>query len=150
MFPPLERLLQPSELMRLAMPIWAGRIAPVFDVAQHLVVVEVKGDREVARQEWSLREAGLADRTANLVDGGIDILICGAISRPLDRMLVEAGIQVVAHTCGRAEEVLQAFLTGQFSERSFLMPGCRRRGGARRRRRRRPPRSTMLSEGSLP
>lgn len=96
----------------------------MFDVAKHLLVVEIDGAAEVSRQAEDLRETSLGDRAKRIVDAGLDVLICGAISRPLEMMLAFGGVEVIPHTCGPVEEVLQAFLTGQFTAQSFLMPGC--------------------------
>jgi predicted Fe-Mo cluster-binding NifX family protein len=52
------------------------------------------------------------------------VLICGAISRPLEAMLLSAGVEVIPQTCGPVEEVLKAFMSGKLTEKAFLMPGC--------------------------
>ncbi len=113
--------------MRIAIPVWSGRVSPVFDVAGQLVLADVDAGTEVARQARALEETDPAGRTRRLVQLGTDVLICGAISRPLEAMLTAAGIQVVAQTCGPAEEVLEAFVSGQMDAPAFRMPGCRGR-----------------------
>lgn len=136
--------------MKVAMPIWAGRVSPVFDVAGRLLVIEVQGNREIGRQEWRVRDVRMPARAALVSDLCIDTLICGAISRRLEQLLIQGGVRVVPQTCGRAEEVLRAFLAGELGSRAFLMPGCRRRRRLGRRRGCQRPGSTMLSEGSSP
>lgn len=118
--------------MRVGVPVWRGRISPVFDVARRLIVAEIDGPGEVARQEMPLEETQLGVRVRRLVDGGVGILICGAISGPLEQMLVSAGVRVIPQTCGAVEDVLQAFLSGQLTEQAFLLPGCCRRHRRRR------------------
>ena len=112
----------------------------MFDVARHLLVVDCDGDVPVSRQGAAIEDNGLAGRAKRVAELGADVLICGAISRPLREMLLSAGVRVVAHRCGPVEDVLQAFLSGEWTEQAFLMPGCggwpwrrraRRRGGAR-------------------
>ncbi|MDY6913167.1 MAG: NifB/NifX family molybdenum-iron cluster-binding protein [Planctomycetota bacterium] len=117
----------------MAIPVWAGRVSPVFDVARHLLVVDVADGRETARNEETLDEATFAQRTRHMTDLGVDVLICGAISGPLEMMLASAGLRVIPHTCGPVEDVLGAFIAGGLTEQTFLMPGCR---GRRRRFRR--------------
>ena len=95
--------------------------------------MDVEGGREVNRRAVTLDEADLTDRATRLADLGVDVLICGAISRPLEAMLTSAHVRVIAQTCGSAEDVLRAFASGQLTERAFLMPGC---CGRRRRLRR--------------
>jgi predicted Fe-Mo cluster-binding NifX family protein len=96
----------------------------VLDVARHLVVVDVEGNAEVGRREAELAQAQLGARAEQIRGLGVEILICGAVSRPLEAMLVSAGVRVIPHTCGRVEHVLQAFLAGQLPNEAFLMPGC--------------------------
>ena len=110
--------------MKVAIPIWNGRISPVFDVAKHLLVIEAADGTEVSRHEEDLRETSLGDRAKRIADAGLDVLICGAVSWPLEAMLVSAGVRVVPYRCGPVEDVLRAFAAGGLTERAFLMPGC--------------------------
>ena len=127
--------------MRVAIPTWIDRVSPVFDVARRLVVVTLGGDRQVKREEAAIEAADLAVRVARVTQLGVDVLICGAISMPLEAMLASAGIRVIPHKCGRVEDIVVAFASGQLTDETFLMPGCcgrrgrfrvRHRGGWRR------------------
>jgi predicted Fe-Mo cluster-binding NifX family protein len=123
--------------MIVAIPTWQGRISPVFDVARHLLLVEVERGRELSRTEETIEQTHLARRAERVARLGTDVLICGAISRPLEAILVSVGVRVIPQTCGPVEEVLRAFASGQLTEQAFLMPGCcgrRRRFRGRRRR----------------
>ena len=125
-------------MMKLAIPTWEGKISPVFDVARHLLVVNIKSSVEVARQIEAIPEMEIALRARRIAGLGVDVLICGAISWPLERMLVSEGMQVIPQTCGPVEDVLLSFLSGQLTGQAFLMPGCcgrhrKRRGQGRRR-----------------
>jgi predicted Fe-Mo cluster-binding NifX family protein len=110
--------------MRVAIPIFNGRISPVFDAARHLVLVDVENGRELGRTEKVVEEPEMAPRARRVAELGVDVLICGAVSRPLEAMLLSAGVEVVPQTCGQAEEVFRAFLSGQLTEQAFLVPGC--------------------------
>jgi predicted Fe-Mo cluster-binding NifX family protein len=110
--------------MRVAIPISDGRISPVFDAAGHLMLVDVDNGREVGRSEKILEEAETASRARRVAELGADVLICGAISRPFELMLHSAGVEVSPQACGRVEDVLRAFMSGQLTEQAFLMPGC--------------------------
>ena len=113
--------------MRVAIPTWSGRVSPVFDVAKLLLLVDLDGEAEAGRQETAIEETDLGARARRVAKLGVDVLICGAISAPLEAMLVSSGVQVIPHTCGPAEEVLQAFARGRMPDEAFLMPGCCRR-----------------------
>ena len=121
--PPLPSLLS----MKVAIPTWTGRVSPVFDVAKRLLVVNLDGDAEVDRAEAAAEETGLVARARRVTQLGVDVLICGAISMPLEEMLVSAGVRVIPHTCGPVEDVLRAFVSGRLTDGAFLMPGCCRR-----------------------
>jgi len=117
--------------MKVSIPVLSNRISPVFDEARKVLLIEVAEGMEIGRQEAPLHGFGPLWKAMHLVELGVDVLICSAISWPLERRLVAAGIQVIPHTCGPVEEVLGAYLSGRLTENSFLMPGCRRRRGRR-------------------
>ena len=110
--------------MRLAMPIWNGRISPVFDVANELLVIDVQDGTEVGQEKVRLEGAASTVRAGQLAALRVDVLICGAISRDLEDMVSSAGVSVISQTRGRADRVLRAFISGQLTARAFLMPGC--------------------------
>jgi predicted Fe-Mo cluster-binding NifX family protein len=117
--------------MKFAIPHWLGRVSPVFDVAGRLLVVTLDGPEAGRREEVAITEENPCARAALLVRLGVGVLICGAISRPLEMAVAAAGIEVLAQTCGDVEQVLAAYLDGRIVQDRFLMPGCcgrRRRG----------------------
>jgi len=121
---PLARQLNKLEVMKVAIAHWQGRVSPVFDVATRLLLVEVAGGRECGRGEVSLATRDLVQRAGELSRSGTDVLICGAISWPLEIAVSSLGIQIVPNVCGQVEEVLRAFLEDELSDPAFLMPGC--------------------------
>jgi len=126
--------------MKVAIPHWQGRVSPVFDVAGNVLVVEICDGVENSREDVTLDAEDPQLRAARLAQTGADLLICGAISWPLEMALSAAGIDVIPQTCGDVEQVLAAFAKGQLRQDAFLMPGCcgrRRQFRARRRRGRR-------------
>lgn len=124
-------------VMKIAIPHWRDRISPVFDVARNVLIVEVDHGAELQRQDTAFDVEDPQKRAAQLVWAGVDVLICGAISRPLETAVSSAGIEVIPQRCGNVEEVLAAFSKGQLRQDAFLMPGCcgrrrRLRAGGRR------------------
>ena len=118
--------------MKIAIPVWEKGISPVFDTASRLLVVEVEDQKETSRFEIYLDEQDFSRRCVRIRNLGIDILICGAISRPYSRMLMASGIKVIPELSGQAGDVLNAYLQGNlFSSSRFQMPGCKK---SRRRR----------------
>ena len=123
--------------MKIAIPIYNDSISNVFDFAHRLLLVDIENGKEANRSEVALESQLLPQRTGQLKDLGIDVLICGAISRSLANMVITSGIHVLPYVTGSIDDVLQAYLTGQLAKPEFSMPGCwpgARRGFGRRRR----------------
>ena len=118
--------------MLIAVPNCHGRVSPVFDVATQLTLVLLQGEAELERKEAVLFEKQPDGIVRSLVKIGVEILVCGAISRELQRTLESAGIKVLPHICGAVGSVLAAYRAGKLQGGQFVMPGCRRRGGGRR------------------
>jgi hypothetical protein len=74
----------------------------------------------------NIEKTGLVPRSKRIAQFGTHVLICGAISRPLEEALASEAVRVIPNTCGPVEQVLQAFRLGKLTERAFLMPGCSR------------------------
>ncbi len=120
--------------MRLSLPVNEDRISPVLDVATRFLVVDVASDSEVRRRETQIEPRDLVARAKSIIELGAQVVICGAVSRRLETLLVSAGVKVIPNTCGGVDEVVAAFVSGRLTEQTFLMPGCR---GLHRRFRRR-------------
>lgn len=109
--------------MKLAIPISDGRVSTACDFARHLLLLEYDDRRQVARTELVLEEAVPVNRARRLESLGVNVLICGAISRSLAEHLVSAGIDIIPFVSGSVEEVLAAYLAGELDSAQFLMPG---------------------------
>lgn len=114
--------------MKIAVPIWKERVAPVFDVAREILLAETRAVNEHNEAKEILKGELPVQKALQLVELGVDILICGAISRPALAMLTGYGIRVVPHVVGRATEVVQAWSLGRLESDLYRMPGCCRRG----------------------
>ena len=113
--------------MKVAIPHWQGRISPVFDVARNALLVDIDNGREQTRQNVPLSVDESQGRAKFLSAMGVDVLVCGAISRQLEMALSSSGVEVIPHICGDVERVLAVFISGRFNRDMFLMPGCRGR-----------------------
>jgi predicted Fe-Mo cluster-binding NifX family protein len=118
--------------MRVAIPFWNDRVSPVFDAARSVMVVDVENGVERTRRQETLQEEFPTRRARQLAQLGVNVLICGAISRPLAALLAASGITLIPWTAGPVDEVLAAYLAGRLPDPRWLMPGC---GGRRQRRR---------------
>jgi predicted Fe-Mo cluster-binding NifX family protein len=109
--------------MKVALPVWQGRVSSVFDFAHKLLVVEFEKGREKDRQEIVLVEQSGPNRAAMLKQLGVRVLICGAISRPLAEMINGSGIQVLPFVSGPTEQIINAYETGRLSQPQYILPG---------------------------
>ena len=128
--------------MRVAVPIFGGRVSSVFDWARELVVADHDGEAEKTRRTEDL--AGLAPpfRPRRLAQLGVETLLCGGISHPMAETVQMHGIRVMAGLAGDIDAVLAAFFEGRLPAPEFAMPGWSfvpppMGRGLRRRRRRR-------------
>jgi predicted Fe-Mo cluster-binding NifX family protein len=112
---------------KIAIPEWHGQVSTVFDFAGKLLLIEFDGQKETRRTEKLLPNEPLLQRAAKLDTFEVDVLICGAISRPLALMITGLGIEILPEIRGNIDEVLNAYLTGRLTEQRFSMPGCKTR-----------------------
>ena len=112
--------------MRIAIPIWEDKVSPVLDTALRLLIVEAEGRRESSRFIYYIDEQDLTRRCLRIKNLNVDILICGAVSGCFLRMLLASEVEVIQEISGPAEEVLEAYLSGNIFHSRFSMPGCKR------------------------
>lgn len=111
--------------MKVAIPCWQDRVSPVFDTAANVLLVDCENGRERQREDRPLMRTAAAARARELRELGADVLICGAISAPLESVLSASHVQVIGFVCGSVEEVLAAYLRGGLPDPAFSMPGVR-------------------------
>jgi predicted Fe-Mo cluster-binding NifX family protein len=113
--------------MKVAIPLWQGRVSPVFDEASWILVADISNGRVECRQKEELFAHKSYERAQLLLKLGVDLLICGMISQPQQAALDSVGIQIIPHVCGPLDEVIAAFLDGRIESGAMMMPGCQRR-----------------------
>jgi predicted Fe-Mo cluster-binding NifX family protein len=124
--------------MNVALTVWNQRISPVFDVTRHVLLAQVEQGKILARAELELAAENPLRKVDMLAEADVGLIICGAISRPVEAYAVSRGLDIIPFTAGDAGRVLAAYLDGSLQQADFRMPGCRRRGvqgGGRCRRR---------------
>ncbi len=140
--------------MLVAVAASEGWISPVFDWTPELLVFDLSRGEEGQEDGFALvagwtfqRCAGGApradaamERLLAMHESGAEVLLCGAVSRPLETLLLQRGVEVYAWLRGPVEGLLGAYLQGRMNDPVWRLPGCgqgRRRGGPRRSGRRR-------------
>ena len=109
--------------MRAAFATWDQRLAPVFDVARWIHVVDAEAGSVVAVNDEVLPSGMTVQRAVRLVELGVETVVCGAISRPAQDMLEAYHIGVVPFVTGELLDVVQAWLEGRLDDECFVMPG---------------------------
>jgi len=119
--------------MKTAVSYCNGRIAPVFDVSENILLLESDGVLEKGRAFATLAGKTAFERAEELSKLGVSVLLCGAVSREQEAALRNAGIDVRGFVCGELESVISAFLAGRLDDPGLIMPGCcgKRRGHRR-------------------
>jgi predicted Fe-Mo cluster-binding NifX family protein len=115
--------------MRIAIAHWQGRISPVFDISDRLLLIDMENGRQQWQAEINLNARDPFERAKQVSRIEADVLVCGAISHALETALVGFGVQVVGFIRGNLEAVIAAFIRGQLMESQFQMPGIRRKHG---------------------
>jgi predicted Fe-Mo cluster-binding NifX family protein len=110
--------------MRLAIPIQGDHVATVFDAADDLLMVEESSGVVKASSRLSFTRDTNIGKVVLLKEQDVDVLICGALSGFMRRMIEGAGIRVKPFIRGTVEDVIKAFCSGALDDRQFLMPGC--------------------------
>ena len=113
---------------RVALSCWDNRIAPVFDVARHLKIVDIQSHR--IHREWQAEICGElpVQKVSALVEKDVSTLVCGAVSKPLYVLLMSFGIRVIPFIAGDLATVIRAYLDGTIEQQGLAMPGFCRRG----------------------
>jgi len=98
--------------MKAAFSHWDKRIAPVFDTARQILVVERVSGKIVAESQETLSEPMVVQKALRLVDLGVGTLVCGAISRATFGVISAYGIQVIPFVAGDVRQVIQGWIRG--------------------------------------
>jgi len=114
--------------MKAAFSYWANRIAPVFDTSREIQLVESHAGLVIDSRAFVLSAELPMQRTLQLADLGVETLVCGAISKPMQSMITAYGIRIVPFVAGELSQVMQGWLEGRLENETFVMPGCRGRG----------------------
>ncbi|MBN1504692.1 MAG: hypothetical protein JW952_06515 [Candidatus Eisenbacteria bacterium] len=113
--------------MKAAFSHWDNRIAPVFDTARQIRLIEAEGGGIVSQTEELLTDDYPVRKIQRLVELGVGTLVCGAISRPMHDMAAAYGMRVFSFVAGDLDQVIRAWSLGGLERDAFAMPGCRGR-----------------------
>lgn len=110
--------------MKIAIPVHENNVATVADFADRLLLVDIFPGRPPEFRGEDFSGKLLPAKVTSLVNLKVDILICGALSRPFAAMTVHSGIELIPFISGSIEDILEAYMSGKLGDQRFLMPGC--------------------------
>jgi len=110
--------------MKTAFTYWNKRIAPVFDTARHIRIIETESGQIVCDTLEMLESDQPTQKALRLSELGVSTLVCGAISKSLHEMVAAYGIQVIPFVAGDLQEVIKAWIE-DLDLKDFAMPGCK-------------------------
>ncbi len=110
--------------MKIAIPTFATRVSPRFDYAQSILLVTVDEGQISGRQELSAVNWAPQERIKNLLELGVDKVICGGIDRWSVASLQSAGVTIYGWVAGEIEDSLSALLQGDLDAENPA-EGCR-------------------------
>lgn len=119
-----------ATMVKAAFATWNDRIAPVFDVARWIELVEAETGKIVSRTQVSVACEIPNLKAPRLAELGVGTLVCGAISKPLQAIIRTYGIEVIPFVAGDLQEIIQAWLCGKLAGSAvYAMPGFRKARG---------------------
>ena len=110
--------------MRVAIPIWDRMISPVIDTAQIMCVYQVE-ENTITESDMFMLPEDVSEK-AMYIKTHADVLICGALSRLLERELSTQGVKVHPWIMGESNAIASAYAQGKIHEYEYSMPGCKR------------------------
>ena len=96
--------------MKVAIPVFHTKISPRFDQAQGFVLLETDHSKVVAKEDLTTRGWTEIDKMRQLVDMGIETLICGGIERASLQYLSFHGVNVYSWVTGEVDDAVTCFL----------------------------------------
>lgn len=112
-----------------------NRIAPVFDTAGKLLIVDSEDAQVSSKNLIDISSCSPDGIAICIASYHVELLVCGAISRYYEAMVMQQGIAVIPFVMGSIDELIALWLAGNPLLPAHAMPGCRKRYGKQRPRR---------------
>ena len=114
-------------MTKVAIPRYAGRIAPRFGFTEDILLVELSESGSALRKVISARNHLPHDIPELLAGEGVRVVLTGGINHQFQSLFQSYGIDVIWGLIGTPEDALEAFLTGGLSPGMGRCPEGRRR-----------------------
>jgi uncharacterized metal-binding protein/predicted Fe-Mo cluster-binding NifX family protein len=98
--------------MRYAIPLLGDRIAPRCTIADSILLLTVARNKVRSQRVLPVRQHTWDELIQALLAAGVDILVCGGISRAARETVVASDVEVVENVAGTATEIVRALRVG--------------------------------------
>ena len=109
--------------MKVAVTVWEDSVSTVCDFCNRLWIFDIEANETVGKSALSFEVRAWPLMVNRLKARRGQRSAVRGLSKPLERALVTAGIQVISWLCGSVEEILRAYLDGGLSDARFVLPG---------------------------
>jgi len=109
-------------MMKAAFTEWRGQIAPVFVLAQILLLVEKEASDDLKERFIDMPFDSLEAMVAFLIEQRVGLLICGAPPYQLHALAEASGIEVHPFVTGEIKDVVDAWIHGGLDQLSYSAP----------------------------
>ncbi len=117
------------KLEMIALPLYQARVSPLLDLSENFIIVEVndgsKSDGEEVTLEWN----NDLNRYDKLLNFGIDVIICNAISRLHLKYFCSKKIKVINGIIGEIDDVIDAYCDNRLTDFCLSLSPCKKRRG---------------------
>ena len=96
--------------MKIAIPIFHTKVSPRFDETQGFVLLETQNNTIAVREKLSTRGWSVMAKMKQLVDLGVDTVICGGIDHASWQYLSVNGIHICSWVTGEVDDAVACFL----------------------------------------
>ena len=99
--------------MKLAISVFHSKISPRFDQTQEFVLIETEGSSVVSKEQMATAGWAVTAKMKQLVNMGIDTLICGGIDRASMQYLSFNSIKIYSWVTGEVDDAVACFLNNR-------------------------------------
>jgi len=104
----------------IAIPLFGTRVSPRLDCAQNILLVITNNG--VAERDETVRilPTNPIEKIRMLNQLGVEIIICGGLTKFYRRMIEKYGISLISNVYGEASEILSQYLKGKLKKTDIL------------------------------
>ncbi|CAB1055577.1 hypothetical protein D1BOALGB6SA_310 [Olavius sp. associated proteobacterium Delta 1] len=114
--------------MKIAIPVFHTKISPRFDSTQGFILLQIEKSNVTKREKLPTKGWPSSAKIKQLVDLGVDTLICGGIDLESMQQLNFNGIKIYSWITGEFEDAVTRFLNQGLESGIILGTHGRRKG----------------------